>query len=303
MNKNKLRSSVALFGGACSTRHVRLVLAILLVATGAVRADQEHPSVGMELAWSTDDNVNRSPGYYTPLLSDSIYSVAITSDIRRARGPHARLTLRPRLAYDHFATYSGLSNLALGLGIRYQYRPQAGFFATTYGLDGDFKLENYQSSMRSGIKVSLGGSARKYLTDRMIGFTALGVNIRNSNSIVYDTIDFSLRGNIDYLLSRRSTLYFTVDLRQGDIVAAADPSTPYASWIATYSQAIQTDDVFTSLAAYRLDASTQLYTIGFNRMLNEKNALDFSWRTIQSKATGGATYSINQIGAAYMWRF
>jgi len=150
---------------------------------------------------------------------------------------------------------------------------------------------------------------RKALTDKVHLFSALTRNARDGKSTVFDTKDYSARVNLDYSLSRSSTVYLGGEYRRGDVVSTARPALADID----IADAIVLDDVFTDTPrfSYRVKANTVLMTLGYNVALSEKHALDFSWRRVQSTPTrspGFATpdsirYVVNQLSVFYLFRF
>lgn len=265
-------------------------------------ADEEGLSVAGSLAYTSDDNVNRTIGHGTPQYSDQFVSVSAGTNLFRPLSHNSRIALHASLGADSYSTFTGLGRVSLGGTARYQYRRSGGFGVPIYSLLGTFEYQSFQSDMRTGYRVVTGGSVRKRLTDRINSFVALTYNYFSSASAVFDTENFSLRGNLDYSITKRQTLYLSLDYRQGDIVATADPLTPYASLVASHAQTIENDDVFLGLTAYRLSAGTQIYAIGYNFQVNGNNSLDASARAVRSNATGGFQYATNLLSVAWLWR-
>jgi hypothetical protein len=292
--------------GSSGTRLRQRGLALALGSLAALPlysfADDHGLSASGSLAYTSDDNVNRTIGHGTPQYSDQFASVSVGTNLFRPLSHHSRLVVHGSLGLDNYSTFTGLSRASLGGTARYQYRGSGGFGVPIYSILGTFEYQKFQSDMRTGYRVVSGGSVRKRYTDRINTFAALTYNYYSSASAVFDTEYFSLRGNLDYAMTKRQTLYFSLDYRQGDIVATADPLTPYASWVASHAQTIENDDVFTGLTAYRLSAGTQVYTIGYNFQVNENNSLDASARAVRSSANGGFQYATNLLSVAWLWR-
>jgi hypothetical protein len=283
-------------------RGLPLVLAVLAVLPLCSLAHEDHLPLAGSLAYTSDDNVNRTIGHGTPQYSDQFASFSAGTNLFRPLGHNSRLVLHSSLGIDSYSTFSGLSRVSLSGTARYQYRRMGGFGVPIYSLFSTVDYRKFESDMRTGYRVVTGGSVRKRFTDRINTFTALTYNYYSSASAVFDTEYFSLRGNLDYTITSRQTLYMSLDYRQGDIVATADPLTPYSSWVASYAQTIENDDVFAGLTAYRLTAGTQVYALGYNYMLGRKSSIDVSARAVRSAATGGFQYATNQFSVAWLWR-
>ncbi len=254
-----------------------------------------------EYAVTYDNNVNRAGTAGTPLLVDGFVSYRWSRSNRRDTAYGKRHSKDIYIGTDIYTSYLGLSKIYAGMSRNYQRRKSGSFGVPTYSWFADGRLEYFPlSSMRNGLLLKFGGARRKQFTDRINFYSALTGRYRISQGAVFDTLDASLLFNADYILARRKTLYIAVDIRQGDVVASADPSTPAASYVTTYAQAIEDDTVFANQFAYRLDASTLIYSIGYNQVVGGRGSLDFSLRAIRSSTVGGFTYDANQISFAYL---
>ena len=152
-------------------------------------------------------------------------------------------------------------------------------------------------------------------------FGAVTYNDRSAKSDVFSGHDVSARINLDFGLRNADTLYLGAEYRRGDSF-----STGFASaQSAAIAKAIAPDDAFGSdpRFAYRFDAETALFTLGYNIPLGPRDGLDFSWRYIYSSPTTRGTFSlpagfygaggtitvgklhyiVNQISATYLMRF
>jgi hypothetical protein len=210
---------------------------------------------------------------------------------------------------DKFARYARLDRFSAGGQAEFQYRTSAEFDAPTFGVFGRLTFDEYAGQLRSGHRYSLGVSARQSLTDRIDVFGALAGNGRNAENSVFDSRDTSLRFSLDYALWRSGTLYLGGEYRRGDVVSSLPQSLGYAG----IAKAFAPDDAFTlaGLTAYRFEAKTTLWTLGYNWALGPRDALDMSVRRAESKTTtapsgiyaGSNTYTANQYSLAYLMRF
>ena len=86
-----------------------------------------------------------------------------------------------------------------------------------------------------------------------------------------------------------------------------------------YAKALVQDDAYadnTQLFAYRIEAKTVIWTLGYNLPLSARDALDLSWRraestSLQAPIAGGTglgssgtpRYTANQFSLVYLMRF
>ncbi len=286
-------------------------MALVWILAVPLRAQaDESLGLGVEVSITHDDNVTRGYGDGN-VLDDQFVGAVLSKSLRYPASPHTRLSLLGFAGFNSYIEYTGLSHYYAGAQGEFQHRPSAGFYAPTYALYLRTAREEYQSSeVRDGYRSSAGFSARKPVSDRMQIFGALAYNWRDGRSVVFDTSDIALRLSADFAITRYDTFYLGVEYRDGDIVATGQPSTAYVD-IAT---AIVADEAFddTTRYAYKIDGSTWLLNLGYNRSFGERHALDVSWRMVNATpaSVDGASYSasrihysVNQFTLAYLARF
>jgi hypothetical protein len=288
-----------------------IIAAVLLIgalcAPSAVRA-AEWFGIRAETGFTADDNVTRARSG-SDKLSDQSFSVDLGKDLIVPVSEHTRLALLGFLGTERFLNHSGLSRVYFGAQGEYQYRTSGDFFAPTFSIFGRTSVDEYESNLRDGYRYSFGVNLRQSLTDKIHLFGALTQNTRDGKSTVFDTRDRSARLNLDYSISRNSTVYLGGEYRYGDVVSTARPALADVD----IADAIVRDDVFTDTArfSYRVRANTILTTLGYNLAFDPKHSLDFSWRWVQSdptRAPGFATpdkirYTVNQLSVFYLFRF
>lgn len=267
--------------------------------------------VVVEAGYAWDDNLNRVSNT-ADKLSDRLYTLNVSKSATFPVSLHTRVVVAGFLNGEKLYTYTGLDRISGGVRGEFQYRTSGAFDAPTFGIFGRALLDEYQSGLRTGHRYSLGINARQSLTDRIDVFGALSSNLRNARNAVFDTKDYSARVNFDYSLGRDGTLYLGGEYRRGDAVTSAPSSPDYSGIAKTSAQ----DDAYGNrqLFAYRYEAKTVLWTLGYNRPLGARDSLDFSWRRAQSTPTslgtagtysGGtsSSYTANQYSITYLMRF
>jgi hypothetical protein len=263
----------------------------------------------IEASITADDNVTRGYGDGN-VLSDQFAGANLGASLRFPVSNHTRLSLLGFAGGNGYFEYTGLSHYYAGVQGDFQYRPSAGFFAPTYALSVRTAIEEYQSELRDGYRSAAWLSVRKPLTDQLQWFGALNYNWRDGRSEVFDTSEVALRLSADFAASQRDTVYLGLEYRSGNFVSTGQPSTDFVD-IAT---AIVLDDAFDDTAryAYRIDGSTWLVNLGYNRSFGERHAFDLSWRMANatpsdvagaSAAAGRIHYTVNQFTLAYLARF
>ncbi|WP_342619761.1 autotransporter domain-containing protein [Rhodoferax sp. GW822-FHT02A01] len=277
----------------------------LLKGDEEITDDENEITVDSSATW--DDNITRAK-LGSDIRSDMVYTVNVSRTLEYQLTGNTRFLLTGVATGERFQNFNGLSRFALGAEATLQYRGSADFDAPTWGLVGKVTGEDYQSSLRDGIRSSVGGTWLQPLTDRITLFSALMYNTRQANDSVFETQDTSLRMNVDYSLGKGATLYLTGEYRDGDIVSTGHRSLENI----TIAQARVQDDAYPNgeFFSYRLKGTTALFTLGYNVGLGARDSLDFSWRYVQSTpelrpawATSPSSYISNQLSATYLMRF
>jgi len=265
-------------------------------------------SLNVNLGYTYDDNVTLGRTDDEILWDQSLALGANASRAFRI-SDNARLVVTGLLNGEKFNRYNGLSNVSGGLDAEIEYRQSGAFDAITYAAFARGWLDNYVSHLRDGSHYSLGVSARGALTDRIALFGELAHNERHAQSEVWNGIDHSALLNLDYSLSESGTLYLTGQYRRGDVVSDGHATLVNVS----LAKVFVLDDAFPNQQwfAYRSDARTWIFTVGYNLPLGQQASLDISWRRVQSTPTanlnfdlqGSLRYVDNQYSIVLLKRF
>ncbi len=254
-----------------------------------------------------DDNVTRAklPG---DIRSDNFYTVNVSKTVMKFLSDNTRVLLTGTVGGERFQNFNGLSNVSLGGEVAYQYRSSAEFDAATWGLVGTLTGLDFESTLRDGVKYSIGATVLQPMTDRITVFGALTRNLREANSDVFSTRDTSMRLNLDYALHGGGTVYLGGEYRDGDILSTGQQSLENVTVADKFVQ----DDAYpgTPVFTYRLPGITVLTTIGYNLGLGPRDSIDLSWRRVESTpnyhpswADSPSSYVSNQLLLNYLMRF
>jgi len=281
----------------------------LSTALPAFADDFELPPLDFraEASFAYDTNIARSRGAGN-VLSDHIFNVNASTGFAYPLDQNLRLKVLGNAGYEAFSRYSRLSRFFLGAEGELQYRSSGEFSAPTLSLFGRAAVDFYDSTLRDGYRYNIEGRVLQPLTDVLDFFGALGYNMRDGKSKVFDLKDWSARVNFDYALAPKSTVYTGLEYRRGQSVSSALPELAFVD----IAQAIVRDDAFDDVrGAYRLKAKTWIATVGCSYSLLEDQSLDFSLRFVQSTAldrptfpgAGTIRYYDTQASVAYLIRF
>jgi hypothetical protein len=265
--------------------------------------------VRVDATFTYDDNVNRGR-IDRDILADRIFSFgASKGHIWRLPNPNMRVVGNLFVTGEEFYRYTGLSRFSGGASGELQYRTSGDFDATTFGLQVRGTGDYYDSNIRRGYKVSAALSARQSLTDRIEGFAALIGNKRWGKSAVFDLEDYGAKFNLDYSLGGpNGSMYLAGEYRRGDVVSSGR----FALESIDVAEVLTADDAFPlGYFAYRFESKTWIGTLGYNRPLGPRDAIDLSWRRAQSTPVSKPTfpvqgpfrYDVNQYSITYLMRF
>ena len=226
-----------------------------------------------------DDNVSRARK--GDKLDDSFATLNLGASVPLQLSAQSRLVISANGGLEKFDRYRGLDRYYANVQGELQYRNSGQFSEPIWAIFARQGEDWYESNLRDGFRTSAGVSVRKPVTDRIFFFSALAYNQRDGRSAVFDTKEVSLRANIDYLLSRRQTLYFGLEGRDGDIVSTARANLAYFD----IAKAVIQDDAFTDTPrfSYRFKAYTGIASIGYNFAMGEHAALDLAYRVAYSR--------------------
>jgi uncharacterized protein YhjY with autotransporter beta-barrel domain len=267
--------------------------------------------IRIEAGYSWEDNLNRARESANKLLDQS-YTINIRKGIIFSTGSHTRMLVNGYFNGQKFRKHDGLDRISASLHSEFQYRTSAKFDALTFGLFGRVSVDEYDSELRAGYRYSFGVNARRSLTDRIDIFGAFTRNVRNADSDVFDTKDYSARLNVDYSLRRNGVLYIGGEYRRGDTASSA----PNSDFYLDIADASELDDAYYNrrFNAFRYEAETLIWTFGYNWFLGQRDSIDFSFRHVDSSPTdipadgnyggsGSTSYTSNQFSIVYLMRF
>ena len=273
---------------------------------GVEMAFDDDDEITVDSGIAYDDNINRAKEG-SGVLSDTAYSLNVSKTRMVFLSSNTRMLFTGIVGGERLQNHNGLSRASIGGEAALQYRGSAEFDAPTWGLLAKVSGEDFQSTLRDGVRYAGGLTVQQPLTDRISLFGALMQNVRRANSDAFNTTDTSLRLNLDYAL-QGATLYFTGEYRSGDIVSTARPSLENVTIAKVFVQ----DDAYPGgqLFSYRFPGNTVLATIGYNIGLGARDSLDLSWRRVESTpnerpvwAISPNSYISNQLSANYLMRF
>lgn len=288
-------------------RTIALAAALLLVAPLAPLHAAEGWRYGLSADVVHDDNATR--GLYDGVKSDNIVTLEGSATRSLLLGPNSGALFRASARYAHFTDIKDISNLALIGRAAWRYQPTQGLSGPWYEIaaQGQF-LQHADSELRDGNIVSLEASAGSYVTDRTRLSAGFALDKRSGGGTVglYDLSTNRIWGTLDLRVGVRNTVYARLTRQAGDHVFSSG-SLQGMSGVWEDDPALRGPLGLAIANAYRVDATTFVFELGFNYPLASGQALDFSVTRFSTKAEEGIAqgekYSVNQLRAAYLYRF
>jgi len=282
------------------------IAALLLLAAPAAQSAQ-----GWRYGLSADavHDGNATRGLYDGVKSDNIVAVEGSATRSVLLGPNSGALFRAAARYSHFTDIKDISNIALIGRAAWRYQPSREFGAPWVEVAGQAQLLRHaDSELRDGSILSLEASAGAYVTDRTRVSGGLGLDKRSGGGTagLYDLSSNRIWGTLDMRVGVLSTVYARLTRQAGDQVFSSG-STSGLSAVWEDDPALRAPLGIPVANAYRLDATTLIYELGFNYPLGRSDALDFAAVHASSKANEGLAagnkYGATQVRASYLYRF
>jgi len=248
-----------------------------------------------------DDNVTRA-ALDVDIEHDTFVSLGASLGQVFFHGESGQVTGSFDLAANRFNYFDGLNNYTAGGSVKYVFGFSREFGSPWFGLGLKYFVSEFDSFLRDSNNFIGTFTVGKRIDDLTNLRSALAYKSRDSDGVAFDTEDVSFFINIDWTLNDKTTVYTTYKIQQGDVVSTAASSSVSLYTINAASGHIESDDVFIGKLNYRLDSTTQLFTIGLNLAMDLESAYDFSARFLTTDADGGVEYKDLTVRISYFHR-
>lgn len=290
-------------------RHTALAAALLLAAPLALA---QSTRFGLDAEYLYDDNVSRGV-YGADRKADNILSLEGSLAGGTPLGSRGGFLYRAAARYDHFSAFEDLSNFALSGRVAYRVQPGTEFSSPFFEIAAyGAWLSHSDSTLRDGTIVSLEAGFGSHLTDRVRLGGGIAVDQRDGGNPgrpgeveVYDMDYARVWATLDYRFGVKNTAYGRIMHVTGDHVF--NSVTPIGLSSAWATDPALAKELGATVNAYRLEASTFVYDLGFNIPLHGGRAIDFLASSYSSKANegpyAGTKYNGLLLRASYLYRF
>jgi len=251
-----------------------------------------------------DDNVRLAQND-EDIRSDLILSTKVSARGGKALDDFSLLNYGGSAAYNKFDTFDTLDNFDFEVNTRYRFALSSGFTSPIYSLAAKIGGRDFDTEMRDATYVSLTADLNKWLTNTINMTTGVVLNAQESKSEVFDTSDARIFINIDTNFSRKDLVYTTFSYITGDTVSSSSPTLD----IINAADAIEPDDAFGGVEAnqfaYRIDADTVAFSVGYNRILTRDLSFDLSALYVESESNydDSISYDRTILRASLLGRF
>lgn len=277
-----------------------LTNALVLLSVSSLTYAASDAAVNLDVSIGLTDNITRAQ-LNQDIEHDTFVSVAASFVDEIAHFEIGQVAINIDFSATAFNEFTGLSNITAGGGVNYAFSPWTGFGAPWFSLDAQYKILEFDSFLRDSNLFIATTTFGKRIDDRTDMRTAFMYQSRDSEGVAFDTENISWFINFDFTLKNKMTLYTTYKVQDGDVFSSAD-SASVGLYVISSAKVIEPEDVFDGKLVYRLDGTTQFYTIGLNMARNLDSAYDFSIRFLTSEADGGLEYEDLTIRLSYFHR-
>jgi len=236
-----------------------------------------------EISVVDDDNVRLSQND-VDIREDTIVSATIKAEGEKTIDSFTTWNYGGSLTYNSFDTFDKLNNYVFEVNTRYRFSLAPGLTAPIYSLGARIGGIESDSEMRDSTVFSLSADLNKWISNTINMTAGLDYRQRESVSEVYDNSEIRIFVNFDAEFSRADLVYTTLTLITGDKVSGGTPTLG----VINVADAIEPDDAFGGVAtnqfAYRIDADSVVFTLGYNRILTQGLSFDISARFVDSEA-------------------
>jgi len=215
---------------------------------------------------------------------------------------------------QQFDTVESFNNQSYGGEVAFSWQNDYGYLAPFYRVSLTAKRTESDAMGRNSDSLEFQTFATKRLTTAITGRLGYQYNQLEADHEVFDNEEHRVFANFDYIWNQDLISYFTASYLEGNIYSIAQ---------GTFCNGLRADDIYPFIKyaeviwrdksfnqhfcgdwfAYRMEAETQTYTLGFNYALSHKYSLDVSATYVDSRVSDSVEYQREIIRAGLLVRF
>ncbi len=238
--------------------------------------------VDFEATLGLDDNVTRAAAN-VDIEHDGFLTLAGTGGYELLEGRSGLLVAKVLLEANKFSRFDGLSNLVASGKLNYTFGFGSGFGAPWFALDAEYGVIEFESFLRDSNVARATATMGMQIDDATSMRLGFSFQDRDAESRVFDTQNSSFFFNLDWEVVKKHILYATYKIQKGDTFSSS--SNVSVEVIDASFPDIVNDDVFIDKQTYKLDATIQFVTLGYNWVQDLHSSLDLSARYLESEAS------------------
>lgn len=285
----------------------------LSLVSGLTLADEHGPQFGVDVTVEADDNQTRAER-----TRDQVEDVSamLSASVAADWSPDPRYLLSVALVGEaqRFQDISELDTNSAMLRAAWRWQPTIGFTAPVFEINASTRVDDVKTDQRDSTVNRVQAFVTRKLTDRLTTSLGAEYRTRDSDGSVWDLIDRRWFLNLDLMLSQHDAGYFTFSRISGDTFSSAQRQFCNGSVptdlldLINGATEIEPDEAYNEALcgdwiAYRLDANTNVFTLGYNRGFGHTMSLDMSWTFVDVTGDEGNEYERNVLRATLLKRF
>ena len=286
-----------MFSGLRPNKVRTICLLFLLFSHSAYAIQDKSPwSYNARLTLGSDDNLTQAQRSRDKAEDTSVevgVSTAYSRLINNKQGYTFVIfgTYKAQNKFDNFNTGK------IGGSAVYRFQPVLGFTQPFYKASATVKAEELKFDQRDSTIYEYRLSATKRITDRLTANLGIGHDERDSDGTVFDQKRNRAFLGFDLRLNNKSLIYTNYNYIDGDTNSTIFTGVVDSSLfgVIAASEARERDQAISDHAggiwmAYKVDAKTNTYTLGYNRAIGSGMAVDLSALYVDVETEGNGEY-------------
>ncbi len=269
---------------------------------------------GADITYQSDDNQTRAEATRDKVEDQS---VLVSGTISKDFQPSFRqlLTFRGFAEIERFDDIDTLDRNSLGLSAAWRWQPDSSFLAPIFEVSLSYQDDDIETDARDSGVTRAQAFVTRRITDRLTGTLGLEHRKRDSDGSVWDLEDSRWFMNLDLMVNRHGAAYFTFSRISGDTFSSAqfqfcNGATAPGELIGLIdgSTALEPDEAYNNALcgdwiAYRLDATSSIFTLGYNHGFSHTLSLDASVTEAQVRGENDNEYDRRLFRVTLLKRF
>lgn len=289
-----------------------VVVFYIVLSTGAF-AKPSPFVVDTDVSLVFDDNLSQGDKE-RDIIEDHLADVNLTLAYNKGFGSQWAATFKGFVEGQFYETADELDRMTLGTGIIVRWQPAFGFLDPIYKLSFTAQEDDYSSDQRDSTVLKTQLSATRRITDRLTSNWGGEYRYRDSDSTVFDTRQYRLFANLDWVITDDWITYATYSYVNGDMLSSAQTefcNGAVADDIYPLIQAANeleideglTDNFCGTWVTYQLDGHAHSVVAGLNHPVGRSSAIDASvlWAGVDGRGDNDYDRRLYRLSLLIRW--